>query len=218
MNQSSFDNRQQFPGFPGGQFTESPDASPDGQFPGQDGQFFGGPGGQFPGQGGQFPGGPGGQFPGQSGQFPGGPGGPFPGQGGQFPGGPGGPFPGQGGQFPGGPGGPFPGQGGQFPGGPGGPFPGQGGQFPGGGPSAVAPTSPPPDFEPTQSQFQTFAVDPGAIRGCLYRFTYIWLRRDSFWFFPVFVGRRSISGFRWYRNRWVYYGVDLDRVQSFQCF
>ena len=118
----------------------------------------------------------------------------------------------------------FPGGGGQqgSPGGgqPGFPFPGGGGQFPGGTqqPPVGAPTTPPPSFTPTQQQFQTYAVDPGAIQGCLYRFTYVWLYRESFWFFPVFVGRRSISGFRWSGYRWVYYGVDLDRIQSFQCY
>lgn len=88
-----------------------------------------------------------------------------------------------------------------------------------------APTSPPPSFTPQQPQtqqaqgeFGVFAVDPGAIQGCLFRFTYIWLRWESFWFFPVFIGRRSIAGFRWQQNRWVYYGVDLDQIQSFQCY
>lgn len=113
--------------------------------------------------------------------------------------------------FPGGPGG--------FPGGPGGP-----GGFPGGGPGGFPgqqsgpPSSPPPGFTPQQPQFQTFAIDPGAIRGCLFRFTYVWLRRDSFWFYPTFVGRNSVAGFRWRRNRWVYFGIDLDQIQSFQCF
>jgi len=121
------------------------------------------------------------------------------GPGGQ-PGGPGG-FPGQ----PGGPGG-FPGG---FPGLPGGP---------GGGQQAGPPTSPPPSFTPQQSQQQVFAVDPGGIRGCLFRFTYIWLRNDAFWFFPTFVGRNSIAGFRWTGFRWVYFGIDLNRIVSFQCF
>ncbi|MEN2465837.1 hypothetical protein [Ornithinibacillus sp. JPR2-1] len=123
------------------------------------------------------------------------------------------------GGFPGGgqtggffPGGPFPGQpGGQFPGGG---FPGQ----PGGG-QVGAPTTPPPAFIPQQPQFQTFAIDPGAIRGCLFRFTYIWLENgNAFWFYPTFVGRNSVAGFRWQFNRWVYFGIDLDRVASFQCF
>ncbi|MFD1363617.1 hypothetical protein [Lentibacillus salinarum] len=125
---------------------------------------------------------------------------------------------------------PFGGPPGQTGGGP--PFggtPGQsGGGIPGfpGGPSQMsAPTSPPPAFTPQQPQtqqaqggFSTFAVDPGSIRGCLFRFTYIWLRWDAFWFFPVYIGRQSIAGFRWQRNRWVYYGVDLDHIQSFQCY
>lgn len=182
---------------------------------GDERQFF--PGGfPFPGsgQGGQFPGGTGrppGQFPGVG---PGGQPG-FPNFG-QFPGGGTGRPPGQ---FPGdGPGG-QPGFPGQFPGGGPGRPPGQ---FPGSGPGAGqagAPTSPPPSFTPQQPQFQTLAVDPGAIRGCLFRFTYVWLRgRSSFWFYPTFVGRNSVAGFRWTGYRWVYFGTDLNRIQSFQCF
>nr|WP_232214213.1 transporter [Bacillus sp. SG-1] len=149
------------------------------------------------------------------------PGFPPPGQGGQgFPSFP----PGGGGQgFPGFP----PGGGGQgFPGFPSSP-PGTGqGQGQG---QMQAPTGPPPSFTPSQSSAQTlttssqgtttFAVDPGAIQGCLYRYTYIWMRGgQQFWFYPVFVGRRSISGFRWTGFTWVYFGTDLRRIRSFQCF
>lgn len=157
-------------------------------------QIFGGP------QSGRPPFGPG--FPG-SGTFPGGGGGSFPG----FPGG--GP-----GSFPGGPGGGS----GQFPGGlP----PGGVGTFPGGqgsGGTNQPPSGPPPSFTPQQPQAQLFAVDPGAIRGCLYRFTFVWTNSGNFWFYPIFVGRRSVAGYRWSGFRWVYFGIDLDRVQSFQCF
>ncbi|WP_010651897.1 hypothetical protein [Oceanobacillus massiliensis] len=121
------------------------------------------------------------------------------------------------GGFPGGGPGGFPGGGpGGGPGGPGS-FPGGG---PGGGPGVPSgmPTSPPPNFTPTQSQFQPFAIDPGGIRGCLFRNTYIWLWRDGFWFFPIFVGRNSIAGFRWTGFRWVFFGISLDRIVSFQCF
>ncbi|WP_010098318.1 hypothetical protein [Ornithinibacillus scapharcae] len=126
-------------------------------------------------------------------------------------------------QFPGGgqqPGFTPPGQTGGFPGFPGGGFPGGGfpGQ-PGGGQQQGAPTSPPPSFTPQQQQFQTFAVDPGAIRGCLFRFTYVWLANgNAFWYYPTFVGRNSVAGFRWRGNRWVYFGIDLNRIASFQCF
>lgn len=109
---------------------------------------------------------------------------PTPGAGGGFPG------------FPGGPGGPG------VPGGPGGPG---GPGFPGGTPDnfrgapggVQAPTAPPPQFVPQMSS-TTFAIDPGGIRRCLFRNTYIWLNNgEQFWFFPVFVGRNSIAGFRW---------------------
>lgn len=132
----------------------------------------------------------------------------------QFPGFP----PGQGGAgFP-------PGQGGQgFPGFP----PGQPGQ--GTGQGQQSPPGPPPTFTPSQASAQTltagqqgattFAVDPGAIRSCLFRYTYLWLSGgQSFWFYPTFIGRRSISGFRWTGFMWVFYGTDLRRIRSFQCF
>lgn len=130
-----------------------------------------------------------------------------------FPGGPGG-FPGQGGGIPGGG---FPGQGGGIPGGG---FPGGGpGGYPGGGQQAGGPpSSPPPAYVP-QEQATAFAVDPGGIRRCMYRFTYIWLIDGrSFWFYPIFLGRNSIAGWRWSRRRgWVYYGMDLRQIRSFQC-
>ncbi|WP_264804139.1 hypothetical protein [Cytobacillus sp. NCCP-133] len=123
---------------------------------------------------------------------------------------------------PGGPGGGF-GPPGPPPGGPGGGFgppgpppgpPGGGGQQQGGPPS-----SPPPSFTPQMQQATAFAVDPGAIRGCLFRYTFVWLENgNSFWFYPTFVGRTSVAGWRWRNWRWTYYGTDLRRIRSFQCF
>lgn len=84
--------------------------------------------------------------------------------------------------------------------------------------SFQAPTSPPPQFIPQQSAMP-FAVDPGAISGCLFRFTYVWLRDgQQFWFFPVFVGPSSVAGFRWGWGRWFYIGLDLRQITSFSCF
>ncbi|MBB6731833.1 transporter [Cohnella zeiphila] len=84
--------------------------------------------------------------------------------------------------------------------------------------SLQAPTAPPPQFVPQQPP-QTFAVDPGAIAGCLFRQTYVWLRNgNSFWFYPVFVGRTSVAGFRWNGRFWFYTGIDLRQIVSFTCF
>ncbi|WLR55217.1 hypothetical protein LC048_23535 [Mesobacillus subterraneus] len=97
-------------------------------------------------------------------------------------------------------------------------FPGGPGGVPGGGQAGGPPTSPPPAFVP-QEQATAFAVDPGGIRRCMFRYTYIWLIDGrSFWFYPVFLGRNSVAGWRWSRRRgWVYYGMDLRQIRSFQC-
>ncbi|WP_253944665.1 collagen-like protein [Paenibacillus sp. NEAU-GSW1] len=100
-----------------------------------------------------------------------------------------------------------------FPGQPGGP------SGPGGQPGTMGPSSPPPSFIPQQPAVTPFAVDPGAIAGCLFRNTYVWLRNgNQFWFFPVFVGRTSVSGFQWNGRFWMYTGLSLQSIQSFTCF
>lgn len=82
-----------------------------------------------------------------------------------------------------------------------------------------APTAPPPQTAPPKPMTSTFAVDPGAIAGCLYRNTYVWPRSGpGFWFYPVFVGRTSVAGFRWNGFSWMYTGIDLQRIESFTCF
>lgn len=89
--------------------------------------------------------------------------------------------------------------------------------FGGGGQQGGPPSSPPPSYTPQESA-SLYAVDPGAIRGCLYRFTYVWLNNgSSFWYYPTYVGRDSIAGYRWRGFRWVYYGTDLRRIRSFRC-
>ncbi|WP_082686228.1 hypothetical protein [Bacillus coahuilensis] len=106
-------------------------------------------------------------------------------------------------------------------------FPQGGGQpnqpgFPGQSPSQGGnqmPPGPPPSQIPVETQSASvMAVDPGSIRGCLFRYTYIWQNnRQSYWFYPTFVGRRSVSGYRWTGWGWVYFGVDLRRIRSFTC-
>lgn len=81
------------------------------------------------------------------------------------------------------------------------------------------PSSPPPQFTPPQPAATAFAIDPGAIAGCLFRNTYVWLRNgNAFWFFPTFVGRTSVAGFRWTGRIWMFTGVDLRSIVSFTCF
>ncbi|MFJ5718276.1 collagen-like protein [Neobacillus sp. NPDC093127] len=82
-----------------------------------------------------------------------------------------------------------------------------------------APTAPPPSFIPQQAAASPFAVDPGAIRLCLFRNTFIWLNNgEGFWFYPIFVGPRSVAGFRWNGWSWMIFGIDTRRIISFTCF
>jgi len=87
------------------------------------------------------------------------------------------------------------------------------------------PPGPPPGTPPIGIGTQTdgigvFAVDPGAFRRCINRYTFV--RLDSgrrFWFWPTFIGRRSVAGYRWRprQYRWVYMGIDAERIRSFEC-
>lgn len=55
--------------------------------------------------------------------------------------------------------------------------------------------------------------------GCLNRVTYIWLfNGNNFWFYPTFIGRRQMEGFRWRQGRWVYDRINLNRILFFTCF
>ena len=105
-----------------------------------------------------------------------------------------------------------------IPGGP--PF----GQPPGGATTGTGPpTGAPPAFVPSPAAAQqtagVLAVNPGAIRPCTFRFLYLWLNNgQQFWAWIVFVGSRSVAGWRWFGFRWVYFGVDLNTIDSFVCF
>lgn len=66
---------------------------------------------------------------------------------------------------------------------------------------------------------QTKAVSPGSISFCLFKFTYIWERSGrSYWAFLLNADRKSISGLRWFRGTWVYFGVDINKIDSFVCY
>lgn len=56
------------------------------------------------------------------------------------------------------------------------------------------------------------------IRSCLNSFTYIWLINGrNFWFYPTFIGRHFVEGFRWRNDRWVFDRINMNMVLFFQC-
>lgn len=104
--------------------------------------------------------------------------------------------------------------------------------YPGGGFTPPgAPKSPPPNYIPnkkdhgvqsfSQGQYGpgTKAVSSNSIRFCVFKYTYIWeVNGRSYWAFLFNVDRRSVSGFRWTGRNWIYFGVDLRRIDSFVCY
>ena len=104
--------------------------------------------------------------------------------------------------------------------------------YPGGGFAPPgAPKSPPPNYIPSkkdhgvqnfyQGQYgpETKAVSSNSIRFCVFKYTYIWeVNGRSYWAFLFNVDRRSVSGFRWTGRNWIYFGVDLRRIDSFVCY
>jgi len=104
--------------------------------------------------------------------------------------------------------------------------------FPGGGFTPPgAPKSPPPNYSPSKKDkgVQNFsqgeygpgtkAVSPNSIRFCVFKYTYIWeINGRRYWAFLFNVDMRSVSGFRWTGRGWVYFGVDLRRIDSFVCY
>lgn len=111
------------------------------------------------------------------------------------------------------------------PGGP--PSPGGPGKPPSGSPSGK-----PPGYIPAKTDQgvkkvgttsvggpQAKAVGPGTISFCLYKYTYIWQSNGrSYWAYLVYVDNVSVSGFRWDGWRWIYFGVDLRKIDSFVCY
>lgn len=101
--------------------------------------------------------------------------------------------------------------------------------FPGGNlyPAGI-PNSPPPNFTPKQNNpnvqylnnnFNNKSSNNNTIRFCLFKFIYIWQRNGKqYWIFLTNIDRNSISGFRWLGNTWAYFGLALNKIDSFLCY
>lgn len=103
------------------------------------------------------------------------------------------------------------------------PFPPQGGPNMNQG---SMPPGAPPNYTPAKAQahhgiqggVSAYAVDQGALRPCRYKYVYLWLKNgESFWAYLTYIGRTSASGYRWTGHRWLYFGIDLRRIESFIC-
>jgi len=80
-----------------------------------------------------------------------------------------------------------------------------------------APSFSPPHYTPPRPGIRR-EVDGYAMQSCLYTPTYFWLENgQQFWFYPTFMGRRSVAGYRWVYSEWLYTGFGFDMIENFTC-
>lgn len=78
------------------------------------------------------------------------------------------------------------------------------------------PPGPPPAHTPSKKN--ATSTTKSSLRPCLFKYTHIWPKRgDPFWAWITHVDRNSISGYRWYRNRWAYFGMNTRQIDRFIC-
>lgn len=83
------------------------------------------------------------------------------------------------------------------------------------------PPGPPPSRTPVRPQGRAgvYRISPGSIANCMYQYVYIWLDNgNSFWFYPVYLSHSTIAGYRWNGYTWRYTGIDLNRIDYFECY
>lgn len=77
------------------------------------------------------------------------------------------------------------------------------------------PVGPPPDFTPKKTP-DLYKTELSAISGAKGKFTYIWLKDGrSFWVYIINAGRNSITGYKWNKFGWIFYGISLKNLESF---
>lgn len=77
------------------------------------------------------------------------------------------------------------------------------------------PFSPNPPFGPPQgAPWQ----NTQRFRRCMNRMSFVTLNnRSSFWFYPTDIRRGRLAGFRFRRNRWEPYSIDVSRILRINC-
>lgn len=89
---------------------------------------------------------------------------------------------------------------------------------------ANPPNTSPPSFTPLKSQSQILqitglGIDDTLLRSCLFKKIYIWFRDNiEFWVWLTFIGGGHAVGWRWNGSYWIYFEIDLRKVESFICY
>lgn len=86
------------------------------------------------------------------------------------------------------------------------------------------PDKDPPNFIPLKSQSYSLqmtglGIDDRALRLCMFRHIYIWFRDGiEFWAWLTFIGGGHTLGWRWSGSSWIYFEIDLRKIESYICY
>ncbi|AQR92494.1 hypothetical protein CLOBY_41600 [Clostridium saccharobutylicum] len=83
----------------------------------------------------------------------------------------------------------------------------------------------PTEFTVSKSELKTLGAENNTIvsecslEPCLYHYTYIWeCNGESYWVYITKVDACSVYGWKWCKDRWVYFILRIRRIDSFICF
>lgn len=69
-----------------------------------------------------------------------------------------------------------------------------------------------------EGQTKTKSVHASDIKRCLFKYIYIWPKKGrSYWAWLTYVGKKYVSGFRWNGHHWIYFRIELKKIDNFVC-
>lgn len=78
------------------------------------------------------------------------------------------------------------------------------------------PVNNPPSIIPEKKEEQ---VQLETIEPCICRYIFLWLKNGvSFWAWLTCVDCKHAFGYKWDNNVWIYFMVNLNQIDSFQCY
>lgn len=79
------------------------------------------------------------------------------------------------------------------------------------------PVNPPPGAVPNEPA-AAVPIEPSTLTPCAFKYTYLWLKNgESFWAYITSVGKKSVSGWKYTKNRWKQFGTRLTQIKKFTC-
>ena len=86
----------------------------------------------------------------------------------------------------------------------------------------IPPQSSPPPFIPSKTEISNSGnsvvkdITTENMKDCFNKFTYVWqLNGRSYWAYITSCDKKSLSGWRFIAFKWIYFGVDLSKIECY---